>query len=218
MKRLHQAVDDYLALLHSLGFKLLGYGQCLHEFVSFLKTNGSSHITNKLALEYATRHPDEKPALRRCRLCIIRGFASDCSGADPRTEVPPVGLLRFRSQRARPYLYSEEEICRLLEAALKMKSLHQLRPHTCFCLFGLLAVSGLRLGEAINLQPQDVNCSEGVLTIRGAKFGKSRLVPLHPSTCAGLRDYPLPAFARVHGTACANSPLRSRARRLAMRK
>jgi integrase/recombinase XerD len=55
MKRLHQAVDDYLALRHSLGFKLLGYGQCLHEFVSFLKTNGSSHITNKLALEYAIR-------------------------------------------------------------------------------------------------------------------------------------------------------------------
>jgi integrase/recombinase XerD len=189
MKRFHQAVDDYLALRRSLGFKLLGYGQCLHEFVSFLKTNGSSHITSKLALEYATRHPDEKPSLRRCRLCIIRGFASYCSGADPRTEIPPVGLLRFRSQRAKPHLYSEEEICRLLEAALKMKSLHELRPHTCSCLFGLLAVSGLRLGEAINLQPQDVDWSEGVLTIRGAKFGKSRLVPLHPSTCAVLCDY-----------------------------
>jgi len=70
-----------------------------------------------------------------------------------------------------------------------MESLHELRPHTCSCLFGLLAVSGLRLGEAINLQPQDVDWSEGVLTIRGAKFGKSRLVPLHPSTCAVLFDY-----------------------------
>ena len=184
MKRLHQAVNDYLALRRSLGFKLLDYGQCLHEFVSFLKTNGSSHITSRLALAYATRRRDEKPAYWRWRLCIIRGFACHCSGADPRTEVPPVGLLRFRSQRARPYLYSEEEICRLLQAALKMESLHELRPHTCSCLFGLLAVSGLRLGEAINLQPQDVDWSEGVLTIRGAKFGKSRLVPLHPSTCA----------------------------------
>jgi integrase len=70
-----------------------------------------------------------------------------------------------------------------------MKSRHELRPHTCSCLFGLLAVSGLRLGEAINLQPQDVDWSEGVLTIRGAKFGKSRLVPLHPSTRAVLFDY-----------------------------
>ena len=189
MKRLHQAVDDYLALRRSLGFKLLEYGQCLHEFVSFLKTNGSSHITSKLALEYATRRRDEKPASWRWRLCIIRGFACHRSGADPRTEIPPVGLLRFRSQRARPYLYSEEEICRLLEAALKMNSPHELQPHTHCCLFGLLAVSGLRLSEAINLQPQDVDCSEGVLTIRGAKFGKSRLVPLHPSTCAVLFDY-----------------------------
>ena len=189
MKRLHQAVDDYLALRRSLGFKLLEYGQCLHEFVSFLKTNGSSHITSKLALEYATGRRDEKPASWRWRLCIIRGFACHRSGADPRTEIPPVGLLRFRSQRARPYLYSEEEICRLLEAALKMKSPHELQPHTHCCLFGLLAVSGLRLSEAINLQPQDVDCSEGVLTIRGAKFGKSRLVPLHPSTCAVLFDY-----------------------------
>jgi len=189
MKRFHQAVDEYLALRRSLGFKLLDYGQCLHEFVSFLKTNGSSHITSRLALAYATRRRDEKPAYWRWRLCIIRGFACHRSGADPRTEIPPVGLLRFRSQRARPYLYSKEEICRLLEAALKMKSPHELQPHTRCCLFGLLAVSGLRLSEAINLQPQDVDCSEGVLTIRGAKFGKSRLVPLHPSTCAVLFDY-----------------------------
>ena len=91
MKRLHQAVDDYLALRRSLGFKLLEYGQCLHEFVSFLKTNGSSHITSRLALAYATRRREEKPAYWRWRLCIIRGFASYCSGADPRTEVPRLG-------------------------------------------------------------------------------------------------------------------------------
>ena len=189
MRRLHRAVDDYLALRRSLGFKLREYGECLHEFVSFLKRNGSSRITNKLAVEYATRCRDEKPASWRWRLCIIRGFACHRIGTDPGTEIPPVGLLKFRSQRARPYLYSEEEICRLLEAALKMESLHELRPHTCYCLFGLLAVSGLRVGEAMNLQLQDVDWSEGVLTIRGAKFGKSRLVPLHASTCAVLLHY-----------------------------
>lgn len=189
MKRLHQAVDGYLSLRRSLGFKLRDYGECLHEFISFLKRNGSSHITSKLAVEYATRHRDEKPASWRWRLCIIRGFAGHHIVADPRTQIPPVGLLRFRSQRAKPYLYSEAEICRLLEAALKIKSLHELQPRTCYCLFGLLAVSGLRLAEALNLQQQDANLSEGVLSIRGAKFGKSRLVPLHPSTCAVLQDY-----------------------------
>jgi integrase len=189
MKPLNRAVDDYLALRRSLGFKLREYGACLQEFVSFLKKNGSPHITNKLAVEYATQRQDEKPVSWRLRLGIIRGFARYRIGADPKTEIPPIGLLRFRSQRARPYLYSEEEIGRLLDAALKIESRHELPPHTYYCLFGLLAVSGLRVGEAINLQPQDVDWSERVLTIRGAKFGKSRLVPLHPSTCAVLLKY-----------------------------
>ncbi len=189
MTPLHQAVKDYLALRRSLGFKLKEYGECLREFVSFLKENGASHITNKLAVEYATQRQDEKSVSWARRLIIIRGFARYRIGADPRTEIPPVGLLRFRSRRARPYLYSENEIRRLLEAALKMESPHKLQPRTYYCLFGLLAVSGLRVGEAINLQPQDVDWSEGVLTIRGAKFGKSRLVPLHPSTLAVLLDY-----------------------------
>ena len=189
MKQLHRAVNDYLALRRSLGLKLREYGECLHEFVSFLKKHGCSHITNKLAVEYATQRQDEKPVSWARRLIIIRGLARYRIGADPRTEIPPVGLLRFRSQRARPYLYSEGEVRRLLAAALKIESPHPLQPRTYYCLFGLLAVSGLRVGEAINLQPQDVDCGEGVLTIRGAKFGKSRLVPLHPSTRAVLRDY-----------------------------
>lgn len=189
MKKLSRAVDDYLELRRRLGFKLRESGECLHEFVSFLKKNGASRITNKLAMEYATQRQDEKPVSWSRRLIIIRGFARYHRGADPKTEIPPVGMLRFRSQRARPYLYSADEIRRLLEAALKMESPHELQPRTYYCLFGLLAVSGLRLGEAINLQPQDVDWSEGVLTIRGAKFGKSRLVPLHPSTRAVLFKY-----------------------------
>lgn len=189
MKSLTQAVDDYLALRRSLGFKLREYGDCLHEFVWFLEKNGPSHITNKLAVEYATQRQDEKPVSWSRRLIIIRGFARYRFGADPRTEIPPVGLLRFRSQRARPYLYSEDAIRRLLQAALNMNTQYELQRHTYYCLFGLLAVTGLRLGEAIRLQPQDVDLSTGVLTVRGAKFGKSRLVPLHPSTRAALRDY-----------------------------
>jgi integrase len=189
MRSIYQAVDDYLALRRSLGFKLREYGECLTEFVSFLKKHGSAHITNKLAVEYATRRQDEKPVSWSRRLGIIRGFARYRIGADPKTEIPPVGLLRFRSQRARPYVYSQDEIRRLLQAALKIESPHELQRHTYHCLFGLLAVSGLRLGEAVNLAPQDVDWSERVLTIRGAKFGKTRLVPLHPSTLAVLRKY-----------------------------
>jgi len=119
----------------------------------------------------------------------VRGFALYRVGVDPTTEVPPPGLLPFRSQRAQPYLYTEEEIRRLLEAALNLVTPHQLQPWTYYCLFGLLAVSGMRLGEALNLQPHDVDWSESVLTIRGAKFGKSRLVPLHLTTREVLLAY-----------------------------
>ena len=189
MNPLHRAVEDYIALRRSLGFKLRDYADCLHEFVAFLEAQGSSRVTTKLAVEYATQRQDEDRFCWARRLIMIRGFARYRVGADPRTEIPRVGLLRCRSPRAKPYLYSADEIRRLLAAARKMKVRYPLQRHTYHCLFGLLAVTGLRLGEAISLQPHDVDLSAGALTVRGAKFGKSRLVPLHPSTQAVLRDY-----------------------------
>ena len=126
------------------------------------------------------------------RLSFVRGFALYRSATDRRTQIPPQGLLPFQPKRARPYLYSEGEIASLLRAALKMPCRYergQLRPWVYHCLFGLLSVSGLRLGEACNLELQDVDLKAAVLTIRGAKFGKTRLVPLHASTCAVLADY-----------------------------
>jgi integrase/recombinase XerD len=189
MNPLHQAVDDYIVLRRGLGFKLREYGVCLREFVSFLEKKGASRITVKLAVEFATQCQYQKPVTWARQLGIVRGFALYLTGADPTTEVPPFGLLPFRSQRAQPYLYTEEEIRRLLEAARNLVTAHKLQPWTYYCLFGLLAVSGMRLGEALNLQPQDVDWSESVLTIRGAKFGKSRLVPLHPSTREVLLAY-----------------------------
>ena len=98
----------------------------------------------------------------------------------------------FQPKRARPYLYSDDEIRSLLSAALNVPCRYkrgELRPWIYHCLFGLLSVSGLRLGEARNLELQDVDLAAAVLTIRGAKFGKSRLVPLHASTCNVLADY-----------------------------
>jgi integrase len=189
MNPLHKAVDDYLELRRGLGFKLREYGVCLRELVSFLESEGSFRITSKLALEFATQRQNEKPVSWARRLMIVRGFASYRAGADPTTEVPPLSLLPFRSQRAQPYLYTEEDIRRLLEAAMDLVTPHKLQPWTYHCLFGLLAVSGMRLGEALNLQPHDANWSESLLKIRGAKFGKSRLVPMHPSTREVLLAY-----------------------------
>jgi integrase/recombinase XerD len=189
MKTLRRAIGDYLSMRRSLGFKLSRHEPCLREFVSFPKKRRTSRITTQLALQFATHHRHHQPAEWAARLSVVRGFACYRSGDDLATEIPPPGLLPCRPMRARPYLYSEEEIDQLLNAAKSLRSIHSLRPWTYYCLLGLLAVTGVRISEALNLQPKDVDWSEGLLTIHGTKFGKSRLVPLHRSTEKVLSAY-----------------------------
>ena len=187
MTTLRVAMEQYLSLRRGLGFKLHETGKLLHKFVTFMEHHHASVITTRLALDWARETSSVQQAEWARRLSIVRGFARHRSATDSRTEIPPDGLLPYRPKRARPYLYSNEEIRRLLRAALMLPG--GLRPWTYHCLFGLLSVSGLRLGEARNLELQDVDLRAGVLTIRGTKFGKSRLVPLHGSTCRVLADY-----------------------------
>jgi integrase len=175
-----------------LGYKLLDVGNGLIDFVTFMERHNASHVTQALALAWAQQSSNVQPAQWAKRLSFVRGFARHHSATDPRTQIPPYGLLPFHPKRARPYLYSDEEIYSLLQAALKMPSHHaggKLRPWVYHCLFGLLSVAGLRLGEAQNLELRDVDLKAAVLTIRGTKFGKSRLVPLHSSTCTVLAKY-----------------------------
>ena len=140
-------------------------------------------------MEWAQQDKTARPAEWARRLSFVRGFARHWSAHDPQTEVPPSGLLPYRPGRAHPYLYSNDEVRKLLQAARRLPSTHGLRGQTYYCLLGLLAVTGLRISEARNLQTEDVDLKEGVLTIRGAKFGKSRLVPIHPSTRKVLSAY-----------------------------
>ena len=192
MTTLREAVREYLNLRRSLGFKLHESGRLLLAFVKFMEEHRSSYITTRLALAWAQQPSTVQPAEWAHRLSVVRTFARHRSATDPRTQIPPQGLLPFQPKRARPYLYSEEEIRSLLRAALRMSYRYErgkLRPWIYHCLFGLLNVSGLRLGEARNLELQDVDLKAAVLTIRGAKFGKARLVPLHASTCMVLADY-----------------------------
>jgi len=192
MKPLREAVQEYLSMRRALGFKLQEAGQALVDFVAFMEKHRASYITQRLALAWAQQPQDVLPAYWAQRLSYVRVFARHRSATDSRTQIPPPGLLPFQPKRARPYLYSDEEIASLLRAAQKMPCRYErgeLRPWVYYCLFGLLSVSGLRLGEARHLELQDVDLKTGVLTIRGAKFGKTRLVPLHASTCRVLRNY-----------------------------
>jgi integrase/recombinase XerD len=128
-----------------------------------------------------------QPFRWRQRLTVIRGFAGYLAGFDPATEVPPCGLLRYRRQPTTPYLFSEHDIDRLLIAAGTLR--HPLMAATHQTLFGLLAVTGMRVGETLRLDRHDVDLDTGTIDIARTKFNKSRRIPVHPSTLAALRDY-----------------------------
>ena len=192
MNTLREAVHDYIDMRRSLGFKMNDTRRSLLAFAAFMEQRQAPFITVELALEWAQQPVHALPAHRARRLSHVRLFARHRKAVDPRTEVPPSGLLPFRPKRARPYIYSDEEIRKLLQAALDMPHAYErgaLRPRIYHCLFGLLAVSGIRVGEACNLEVRDVDIDAAVLTVRGAKFGRDRLVPLHGTTCAVLADY-----------------------------
>jgi integrase len=192
MTTLRQAVHEYLQMRRLLGFKLHEPGKGLLDFVRFLEQRRASVITQALALTWAQQPVQAQPAHWARRLSFVRSFARFRSATDPRTEIPAPGLLPFQPQRARPYLYSVGEIRRLLHAALRLPCRFErgrLRPWLYYTFFGLLSVTGLRVSEARNLEVRDVDLDAAVLTIRGTKFGKTRLVPLHASTCQVLAEY-----------------------------
>ena len=192
MSALREAVRDYLELRHSLGFKLVDAGLMLPRFIDFLEARESSYITTALALEWAQQPTSVHPAEWARRLGAVRCFARYRYASDALTEIPPQGLLPHRSTRARPYLYSDQEVEQLLAAALKLPTnWHRtpLYPWKFHCVIGLLSTTGMRMSEALNLQVCDVDLDQALLTIRGAKLGKTRLIPLHTSTRDVLADY-----------------------------
>ncbi len=189
MKALNQAVQDYFKLRHGLGFKLKCPEIWLRQFITFLKRNRTTRITTKLALQFATQEPGLTAKTYACRLSAVRGFARYRLADDPKTEIAPAGLLPFAQGRAHPYFYSQTEIRKLLKAARNHPSPRRFQARTYYCVLGLLAVTGMRIGEVLNLTPESVNWAERLLTIRNAKYGKSRLIPLHCSTLRALKAY-----------------------------
>jgi integrase/recombinase XerD len=189
MSTLQKALNDYLALRRALGFKLRLAGRLLQRFVDFAQATGAAYITTELALQWATQPAQVQPAQWANRLGMVRRFARYCSSLDPRTQVPPPDLLPYRVTRPSPYVYRNAEIAQLIEAARALPPAAGLRPHTYSTLFALYAVTGMRTQEPLWLDRDDVDLDSGVLTIRQAKFGKSRYVPVHPSTKRALQRY-----------------------------
>ena len=189
MSDLQAALDEYLKIRRTLGFKLRDEGTALAQFLLFLEKKDALFITRDLALQWATLPQNALPAHWARRLTMVRNFAKFRSSKDPRTEIPPQDLLPFRYRRKPPYIYDDGEISRLLKASSHLPSVIGLRASTYCTLLGLLAVTGMRVSESIALNRRDVDLARGVLTVRLTKFGKSRLIPVHLSTVEKLTEY-----------------------------
>ncbi|WP_365962673.1 tyrosine-type recombinase/integrase [Mesorhizobium sp.] len=187
MSRLRTALERYVGMRQGLGFKYHGPARRLSHFVTFIETPGAETVTTSLAMKWVTligRQPSWS-----IRLTDVRCFAQHLAHFDPMTEVPPQDAVP-PARRAKPYIYTDAEITALLAAALSLPPANALRRWTYHCLFGLIAVAGLRHSEALDLRRDDVDLDQGILIIRETKFGKSRLVPLHATTVAVLSDLP----------------------------
>lgn len=189
MTSLRKHANDYINLRRKLGFKLIEAERLINNFITFIENENSSFITIKSAFNWAKK---PKNILRSCwgtRLSVIRKFSCYVKTIDLRNEIPPFGLLNYKHQRSKPYIYSDDEILKLLKASLLLKSNQNIRAHTYYTIFGLLAVTGLRISELTSILISDVDFIEGRLIIRKTKNRKSRIIPIHKSTLQVLRRY-----------------------------
>jgi integrase/recombinase XerD len=187
MSSLRQALADYLSLRRSLGYQLERPEKLLNQFLDYLDERGASTITTDLALSWARLPHDASPLWWAHRLTVVRGFAGYLHVLDEVHEVPPTDVLPWKSHRANPFLYADAEIAALLRAAATLR--FPLRVATYQTLIGLLVVTGMRVGEAIDLDADDFDNDRGVLLIRKGKGGATRQLPLHESTTAAVRAY-----------------------------
>ncbi|MGE0495652.1 MAG: tyrosine-type recombinase/integrase [Vulcanimicrobiota bacterium] len=189
MSTIRESLEQYVAVRRALGSQFLEPAGALSQFVDFVEGSGSEFITIEHAVRWATKPQFVQRATWSRRLCQVRGFARWLSAIEPRTEVPPRGLLRIGHRRNRPYIYADEEIEKLMNEAAALPSASGLRGQTYEALIGMLASTGLRPGEALALNRADVELQTGILSVRQTKHGKSRFVPVEHSVQEAFRRY-----------------------------
>lgn len=190
MTSLREGIDEYLHLRRALGFRLKADEPYLRNFADFMDRKKASYITAKLAMSWAQQTASNNQNYHAGRLRVVRSFARHRILADPRTEIPSLSLLPRQKITFKPHIFTREEIDRILAESLRLR--RHITPFSCLghhTIYGLLSVTGMRVGEVMNLDVQDVDLDHGVITVRNTKFGKSRLVPVHETTQAALRHY-----------------------------
>lgn len=189
MKQLSIELDRYLSIRRSLGYSLVTTEKVLRAFVLFMEQDGSKHINTACFMRWKESYGNAGRQTWSRRLGIIRLFAQWLHCSDPRHEIPPQALVPYYTKRTSPYIYTKKEIQQIIETAEKLPSRNGTRGITYSTLFGLVAVTGLRISEAVSLDNADVNLDEGVIFIRQGKYGKERLLPLSGSTVDHLQIY-----------------------------
>lgn len=189
MNTLSKELNRYLTIRRGLGYDLRTAERILRRFIAFVQQQGADHITADLFLQWQQDTSGASRQTRAGQLGAVRPFAAWLHGIDPGHEVLPKALISCRRRRPLPYIYSEDEIRQIVEAAAELPSLNGIRALTCAALFGLIAVTGLRVSEALSLGADDIDMETGVLTLRCGKLGKERLLPLSESTTAQLAAY-----------------------------
>jgi len=189
MSRLTKELDRYLAIRRSLGFALGTSERVLRRFVAFAVARRAHHVTSDLFLAWRAEFGHASQQTWSARLGMVRQFALWLSGVNPRTEVPPKGLIPDRYRRRRPYIYSAQQIVQIVTDASRLPSPNGIRGLTFTTLFGLIAVTGLRVSEAVSLNNEDIDWKTGILMIRRGKSDKARLIPVSKTTLARLADY-----------------------------
>ena len=187
MTGLEEQLADYLTMRRALGYKLTHHARLLNDFVGYLDDHDASWVSVELAVAWATQPVEADPVWWAQRLSAVRSFAKHLHSIDARTEVPPKDLLAHRARRVAPHVYSHAEIDALMAAARCIHSPFKAATFETF--IGLLAATGMRVGEAINLDSAAVDLDHAVVSVINTKFGKSRAVPLHASTVAALDTY-----------------------------
>ncbi|MEO8969621.1 MAG: tyrosine-type recombinase/integrase [Solirubrobacteraceae bacterium] len=187
MTGLENRLAEYLAMRRALGYRLARAEKLLAQFIAWMNERGEPTITAAAALAWATLPPATESNWHAHRLSVVRAFAAHLHALDPVHELVPQDLLPQRPRRAVPYLYSDAEIRALMSASSVIPTPH--RAATMRALIGLLAVTGMRIGEAIRLDRCDVDHQRDLITVVESKFGKSRQLAVHETTTAALRAY-----------------------------
>lgn len=187
MTVLREHLEDYLAIRRAVGFKLARTELLLNDFIDYLAVHDSEVITNSLSFAWASLPANPSSSWHAHRLSVVRMFARYLHVIDPAHQVPPAKVFPTPKHRATPFIYSDTEIKEMMTAARGFAN--PLRAASLEAIIGLLAVSGLRIGEALRLDRSNVDLDIGVLHVLDSKFGKDRVVPIHPTTSVALADY-----------------------------